>query len=1432
MKKQFLTALALSAGILTTNAQVFEWANQQGGSQNDVSRSVALDANGNSYVIGDFYNTMDLDPGAGVANVTAVGGADVFLAKYDPNGAYLWGFNIGSAGDDRGMNITLDNTDQPVICGYFAQTFDADPSAATVNLSNSGGNDGFVAKYDAAGNYLWAYHTAGANEEYVTDVVVGAADQVFAVGRFSGNNCYFNPTGPGGAMSATFLDGFIVEINSGGNYVGRAGIQGAANEYPERIHLDASGYLWIGGYFEGTVDFDVSILSTQNRSSAGNKDAFITKMTDALVYQGVWTMGGPNDDRLLDMDIDAAGNVVITGMFSSLNADFDPQAGSQLFTAGGARDAFLMKYNLVMAYQWGYKIGSTATNATGEEWGYAVSFGNGGDIFLGGSYAGSVNFNPTGVGPSDVIGNNGVTDGFVSKYTSAGAYAWTRTYGEGATDDVRDIQTEPTGNSIFAAGRFGDASVQFDEEGGAGELSAVGGADGFLTKLGNCDVVEFDTHPSAVQVGNGLPFDMTVAVHGQAPFTYQWYLDGNAISGATSATYSVASATNADAGDYHCMVSNACGTYSSDTANAFVQILPEWQWVEGFGNTNQNERARKVVTDAAGNIYVAFVYKGVFWPQGFTVSPSATGTNDFGVMKMDPSGNIQWITTAGNTAEDYALGLCLDGNGDVVVSGYFTGNVVFGSTTLSATGSYDGFVASLDASVGAWNWATRMGGTGNDIARGVAFLDEPGTANDKIIAVGDFSGLATFGANSATSLGSRDAFIAQLNPSTGTITHVQSFGSTSDDIGTTITTDGSDVYVAGYYKSFSLDFGGGHTIANTNSSYWTAWYTRYNLDGSVDWAQTGYCTRDQVVLDLEVHGNRLYACGYHTGAATYGSDIFPQNNTTEIDLYITQMDRNSGAFNWTVNSGGHSNVDRIYGIEGYGDEIFATGSFRGGPFNLGSTILTTTSNFDHIFAAKIDTTGNWRWADAATNDGFHDAAYDIALNNEGYATIVGYYRDSPTFGSINSPFVSTTETMFVASWGACTQNCPPDNEACADAESLTVSSYNQCNSPSSGTTLNASQDGPTSTVCAATSGGGDVWYTFNSGSNTSVIINLENTGAGSASYAVYTGTCGAFAEVDCGSSLADATVSVSASTDYYVRIYSDAGQETEFEICVQEAPCGVSAPEITGFTNLSHHGTTVQWASADLPAGGEFIIRYHEFGNSPNFSYKVVPIETANSAYVNGLSPNTRYVFRVGAKCGAQTAATYSDTASVWTKKYCPKPTNLMSTPAATSATVSWDDMGADSYKLRFREVGTANWRYRNTTLTTAQVGVLTPSTQYEWQIRAICNSGGNRRYTALENFSTPSVRLSPSESISQFNLYPNPTTGSINVQFELDTEAAMSIEVKDMSGRLVARNSNSGSTGFNQMNMELTDLPMGVYVLQLFTEDRQSIVTERVIKR
>ncbi len=118
---------------------------------------VALDPNRNVFVAGWFAGTGDFDPSGATANLTVHGtSADVFIAKYDTNGNYLWARGYGSAdGTDQNLcaGLALDSANNAFITGQiYGTNADFDPTSGSALLSSAGQNDCFVAKYDESGN--------------------------------------------------------------------------------------------------------------------------------------------------------------------------------------------------------------------------------------------------------------------------------------------------------------------------------------------------------------------------------------------------------------------------------------------------------------------------------------------------------------------------------------------------------------------------------------------------------------------------------------------------------------------------------------------------------------------------------------------------------------------------------------------------------------------------------------------------------------------------------------------------------------------------------------------------------------------------------------------------------------------------------------------------------------------------------------------------------------------------------------------------------------------------------------------------------------------------------------------------------------------------------------------------------------------------------
>ena len=114
---------------------------------------------------------------------------------------------------------------------------------------------------------------------------------------------------------------------------------GTGTEEGNSIAQDAAGNLYVTGSFTGQAQFGEDAASTTLRA-VGSSDIFLAKYAPDGELLWVIGMGGTGSDIGSDVEVDAAGNVFVTGRFSN-SVDFDPGAGSTLLTSNGGSDAFV-----------------------------------------------------------------------------------------------------------------------------------------------------------------------------------------------------------------------------------------------------------------------------------------------------------------------------------------------------------------------------------------------------------------------------------------------------------------------------------------------------------------------------------------------------------------------------------------------------------------------------------------------------------------------------------------------------------------------------------------------------------------------------------------------------------------------------------------------------------------------------------------------------------------------------------------------------------------------------------------------------------------------------------------------------------------------------------------------------------------------------------
>jgi Beta-propeller repeat len=291
------------------------------------------------------------------------------------------------------------------------------------NKLSSGWDDGFITKYDAAGNVLWtrAFASSNKGDDYVKTITLDAAGNCYVAGTFN-------------------LPSRIVteKYDPAGNLLWRRILGGVDNQYdsPTGIAVDGANNIYLAGNFRGTVDFGGTSLTSTNPTP------FLAKYNSSTNLLWVIQPGTANMGRLR---LDGDGHIYANGWFTT-SAVF---GGIPLNTTAGGTGGFLAKMDLAGNVLW---LRSSTESAIS----FNLDAQN--NCYLSGSFMNTLILD-TGAGTTNLT-SHGWHDLFVAKYDHSGNLLWVSSAGTPDDEHLNSAAVDKTGN-VYVTGEFPSTNLTF-----------------------------------------------------------------------------------------------------------------------------------------------------------------------------------------------------------------------------------------------------------------------------------------------------------------------------------------------------------------------------------------------------------------------------------------------------------------------------------------------------------------------------------------------------------------------------------------------------------------------------------------------------------------------------------------------------------------------------------------------------------------------------------------------------------------------------------------------------------------------------------------------------------------------------------------------------------------------------------------------------------
>jgi hypothetical protein len=750
-----------------------------GSNGNDDAHAVTTDSSGNLYVAGsttstNFQTAFPLQPNSGTLDPLS-GTTDAFVMKLNPAGtALIFSTYIGGYGDDEANGVAVDFLGNVTVAGSTKSTdfptTEGAPSR-TCTLGPSGCLDSFVMRLNGNGSgIVFSTYLGGSGDDEARGVAVDSVTNAYVLGRTDSPDFF---TTAGAYSTDPSAGGFVTKLSPAGGIMYSTyfdTIFGPVD--PKGIAADSAG----NTYITGSISIPGSVTAS---------DVFLTKLNaggTGIVY--VQTIRAAKDEVGNAVAVDAAGNAYVAGQTNSINFPTTVSAiqpsyggGPAFRTADSGSNWTVIRSGINRSSLYALAVAPDASSTI---------YAGADDESTGGLFR-STNGGDTWTSISTGILDPRIHAVAVDPVTPATVYAGTRTLGVYKSTNsgsswsptplnnifVTALAIDPSAPAIVYAGT--DANGVYKTTNGGASWSAISA--GVIT--GSVHAIVIDPSASS-NIYVATSAGIYKSANGGAIWTASssGLLDSNVnalvidprnpgvLLAGTSST-GVFRSSNAGA-LWSAANSGLPGSGPGPTVSALTIDATSGTFYAASGESNAMRvyRSSNGITWTATNLAAPLVTAlAADRNKGGTIYSATVGGSDAFVAKWNASGSLVYATYLGGYRDDAAYAIAADSSGGVYVAGVTSSanfpivNPVQGSFGGGPDTSTDAFAAKLSTTGSELVFSTYLGGSGNDVARGIA-IDSSNTAY--VVGSTTSADFPTTNALNPTRLGLMDAFIVKI----------------------------------------------------------------------------------------------------------------------------------------------------------------------------------------------------------------------------------------------------------------------------------------------------------------------------------------------------------------------------------------------------------------------------------------------------------------------------------------------------------------------------------------------------------------------------------------------------------------------------------------------------------------------------------------------